>query len=241
VRGVGTRWGGEPPTGGALQPASRSGRASLAAASAFALAALLGGPAAAQGIAIEALAPARADSLLVCTVSTRGLPDPRSRETLESGLPSSLVVAFSLIDGEGEERDGSRSEIQIEPDLWEEIVVIRSPLADRRVGSMDEVAAALGALGPLPVVALDRVPASTPLRLRVRVAVHPLARSERERVHALFSGDGDASGSNRREVSVGLGSLVSYFLGEGPDEDWVAEATSPPFTREALTGAAGEE
>jgi len=71
----------------------------------------------------------------------------------------------------------------------------------------------------------------------VRLAVYPIAPAEIERVHALFGGGPSESEADRREVSVGLSSLVRYFLGDQPDEDWVADATSGPFTRQSLAEA----
>jgi len=188
-------------------------------------------------IRIEAVVPSRVDSILVCNLRTRGLPDHPSRETLSSGLPSALVLAFSLVDASGDDLGGSLTEIRIEPDLWEEIMLVRTPLVDRRLASLDEVGELLRHLGPLPVLPMARLPRGLTFRIRVRLAVYPIAPAEIERVHALFGGGPSESEADRREVSVGLSSLVRYFLGDQPDEDWVADATSGPFTRQSLAEA----
>lgn len=191
--------------------------------------------ASADAVVIVDLEPGRRDSLMVCTLETRGLPDPRSAETLESGLPSALVIAFSLIGANGDEVGHSRVEVRIEPDLWEQVFVIRTPFLDQRVESLDEVTSFLGRLGPLPVLPMGDLDWAAPLRLRSRLAVHPLAPAEIERVQSLFGGDsGTDDEPDRREVSVGLGSLVRYFLGGHPDEDWVTDVTSRVFTGSAL-------
>jgi len=187
-------------------------------------------------IAIVDLVPGELDSLIVCTVSTRGLPDARSAETLESGLPAALIMAFSLLDADGREIGHSRVEVRIEPDLWEQVFLIRTPLMDQRVESLDAVSEILGRLGPLPVLPIGGLEEQSIMRLRLRLAVHPLATAEVERVQSLFGGepDEDEEDTDRREVSVGLGSLVRYFLRRSPDEDWVADVTSGRFTRASL-------
>lgn len=189
--------------------------------------------AARDDIGIKALEPSRIDSMLVCMIHTAGLPDRQSRETLRSGLPSAVVLAFSLFDLSGKEIGGTRAEVRIEPDLWEQVLVMRTPLSDHRVGSIDEITSLMTELGPIPVAPLDRLP-STSMRLTVRMAVHPLAQTEVERVRAIFGGEQRDERTNRREVSVGFGSLLRYFLGSQPDEDWIAEANSEPFRADAL-------
>jgi hypothetical protein len=181
------------------------------------------------GIRIEAVEPAVNDSTLVCTLHTRGLPDPESRETLLSGLPSALIVAFSLLDGLGRELDISRVEIRIEPDLWEQTLILRTPLGDRQAASLAEVSELLARMGPLPVLPLARIQAADELQIHARLAVEPLAASEYRRMTELFTGQEPSAEPNRREVSVGFGSLVRYFLGKKPEEDWVATGASPSF------------
>jgi len=194
--------------------------------------ALAGASGARADVSIREVTPSRTDTLLVCTLRTAGLPDARSRETLASGLPSAIVVALTLFDASGHERGTSRAEIRIEPDLWENLFVLRMPTADLRLSSLEEVAAHLAEMSPLPVAPLRLVDAVGALTLRARLAVHPLAPTEKRRVHALFGGGTDEP--DRREVSVGLGSLVRYFLGRSPDETWRASASSEPFHRATL-------
>ncbi len=214
-----------------------AGCASACFASIFAAAPRTARAAVEEEIRIEAVAPARTDTALVCHLRTRGLPGEASRETLASGLPSALVLAVSLLDAGGDELGGSRAEVRIEPDLWDETWVVRTPLLDRRLTSLDEVAEMLRHLGPLPVLPLERFGMDERLRIRVRLAVHPLAPTEVRRVRSLFGGEPTEEASDRREVSVGLGSLVRYFLGGPPDQDWIADATSAPFTWHTLAEA----
>jgi hypothetical protein len=188
-------------------------------------------------VRIEEVTPGRLDSLLVCSLGTHGLPDAPSRETIESGLPSALVLAFTLLDRSGRQVGGSRAEVRIEPDLWEQIFLLRTPLRDHRAGTIEEVERLLSALGPLPVLSRSAMPSISDLRIRVRMAIHPLAPAEIERVHDLLAGESIDGNTGRREVSVGFGSLLRYFLGGEPEEDWIATATSQPFSWESLTEA----
>jgi hypothetical protein len=169
------------------------------------------------------------DSLLVCTVGTEGLPTPPARETLESGLPSSLVFALTLLRVDGGEISTTIAEVLIEPDLWEGILRVHAPLFDTRAGTIDEVAATLRNVGPLPVLRLSDLGGERLVRLRVRLAIHALAPGEIERMHALFTGSAPMEDPDRREISVGVGVLIRRFLGRDSRETWSAESISPPF------------
>lgn len=190
-----------------------------------------------EEVRIVAVEPARSDTALLCSVRTSGLPDASSRETLGSGLPAAVVLAFSLLDPSGHERGGSRVEVRIEPDLWEDVVVVRTPLSERRAASIEGVASLMGRLGPFPVLPMRLLDPGQSLRIRVRLAVHPLAPAEIQRVHALFGGEASGGDPDRREVSAGLGTLLRYFLGRERDAGWAADVTSPPFTWGSLARA----
>lgn len=187
----------------------------------------------AQGFTLLRITPARLDSVLVCTVDARGLPPPESRSTLESGLPSSLVVDLSLLDGDGDEITGRRTEIRLEPDLWEGVFHLRTPLIDHRCPDMDDLMRRLQRLGPLPLTPLAplRLRPGDDLRVRARVAVHALAPEEKRGFVSLFRSEGDAG---RRETSVGIGRLFRFFLGREEDEPWVSEVRSAPFSLATL-------
>lgn len=181
--------------------------------------------------ALLRIAPARQDSLLVCILETVGLPDSRSAETLLSGLPSSLTIVLSLLDGRGKERTHVESEIRMVPDPLEGHITIEAPFGMRRTPSLAGLSEILRALGPLPVAALREVPNTPGTTLRARVAIHPLAPSASERVQGMV---GEEENGSRREFSIGIGSLLRYFLGQRPGEHWDLEKRSSPFRRDEL-------
>lgn len=189
----------------------------------------------AADIRIVGLEPSLTDGTLHCTVLTSGLPDGPTRETLTSGLPSSLTLSMTLIDASGRERAGSQTEVRIEPDPWEHTFLLRWPAMQRRVSDLDELTAALRRVGPLPVASLRQVDPRAPLRIRVQLTIHALAPAEADRAHALFAGDLSGNGADRREVSAGMGSLLRFFLGRRPNARWDAQATSAPFTARSLS------
>jgi len=193
-----------------------------------------GGNAPVGNAAILAVEPARRDTLLVCTLHTTGLPDARSRETIASGLPSALVIAFSLQDAAGGELAETRIEVRVEPDLLAEAFLVRTPFLDLRAQSLDELATLLAHLGPLPVLPLRDVDPRQVVRLQTRLAIHPLAPAEIERVHALFGTNRAGGRENRQERSVGIGTLVRRLLGSEPDEAWISEQTSRTFRADTL-------
>jgi hypothetical protein len=181
-----------------------------------------------SGVRIVAVEPALSDSMLVCWIRTRGLPDPASWETLQSGLPSALLVELLL---ENERRFRAEAEVRIEPSLWEDVLTVRLPGVTYRVGSLGELSRLLARLGPFPVRPLGDLTKAAH-RLRVRLMVFPLAPAVVRQVEEVLTGEATGEG-DRREVSVGLGTLIRYFLGEREGE-WNAEAISPGFVPSSL-------
>jgi hypothetical protein len=178
---------------------------------------------------ITGLEPSRSDTTLDCAVLTGGLPDGRARETLASGLPSSLTLSFVLLDATGRQRADRQAEIRIEPDPWERTFVVRTPSSIQRVAGFEDLAAQLLRLGPMSVAPARLLVPHRPMRLRVRLDVHPLAPEEADRTHSLFVGGTSGNGADRREVSAGFGSLLRFFLRRSPESQSTTEVTSAPF------------
>jgi len=206
-------------------------RLRLATALALAAACLFAPPVFAQAAEarITGLEPSRSDTTLDCAVLTGGLPDGRARETLASGLPSSLTLSFVLLDATGRQRADRQAEIRIEPDPWERTFVVRTPSSTQRVAGFDELATQLHRLGPMSVAPARLLVPNRPMRLRVRLDVHPLAPDEADRTHSLFVGGTSGNGAERREVSTGFGSILRFFLRRTPESQSSSEVTSAPF------------
>jgi hypothetical protein len=188
----------------------------------------------AEAVRITGLEPSRSDTTLDCAVLTGGLPDGRARETLASGLPSSLTLSFVLLDATGRQRADRQAEIRIEPDPWERTFVVRSASSTQRVGGLEDLVAQLRRLGPMAVAPVRVLDPNRPMRLRVRLDVHPLAPAEADRAHSLFVGGTSGNGADRREVSTGFGSLLKFFLRKSPASQSTTEVTSPPFQAREL-------
>ena len=184
-----------------------------------------------EPVAIVAVTPGALDSNLACEVETRGLPDPPSRETLASGLPSAVVLALSVLDAAGRTLENARTEVRIQPDLWEQVFVVNMPDRDHRLASMQQIEAMLGHLPAIPALPLARLHRDAAYRIRVRLAVYALAPSEVQRSRRQFTGEGETPDADRREVAVGLDAILRFFLGKPASENWCAEATSRPFKR----------
>lgn len=188
----------------------------------------------ADPVRITRIEPSRSDTTLDCAVLTGGLPDGRARETLASGLPSSLTLSFVLLDATGRQRADRQAEIRIEPDPWERTFVVRTPASSQRAAGFDELAAQLRRLGPMAVAPARALDMNRSMRLRVRLDVHPLAPEEADRAHSLFVGGTSGNGADRREVSTGFGSLLRFFLRRSPESQSTTEMTSPPFQAREL-------
>jgi hypothetical protein len=205
-----------------------------AAARALMLALLLCAAPASSQVRVVAVEPAREGNVLQCTIVIAGLPDGPSRETLASGLPSSLTLSLAVLDGAGRERGATRTEVRIEPDPWERSFRVRWPGAERRARGLDDLAAILSRLGPVSVAPLRASDDARSMRVRARLAVHALAPAEADEARALVSGQMGGGGSDRREVSAGLGGLLRFFLGRSPADAWTAQGVSAPFEPRAL-------
>ncbi|MFN8547413.1 MAG: hypothetical protein U0527_05435 [Candidatus Eisenbacteria bacterium] len=180
-------------------------------------------------VEIVEVVPARSESLLVCTLRLRGLPDSRARETLASGLPSALVIGFTLFNSRGHDLLANRVEVRLEPELLGSSVAVRTPLWRATAPDLGLLDSLLTSLGPLPVCSLRSTPEGTELKLRAELAIHPLAPAEAAWAQDVLSGGSSEASLDRHEVSIGVGALVRYFLGVTEQERWVTRAVSAPF------------
>ena len=95
----------------------------------------------------------------------------------------------------------------------------------------------LAHINPIPILPLRKLQVGAAYRVRVRMAVEPLAPSEIRRTRGLLTGDAELRDPDRRDALVGLDALLRFFLGTGVDETWVSESVSIAFRREDLPPA----
>lgn len=137
------------------------------------------------------------------------LPDvlsrPEVRPHLTNGLTSTLVVAVTVTDGlGGKVRGGGRMDVRYE--LWDEAFFVTSIGADRKL-RLDTLPSFERLVGwwrglELPAVAPDRLSASQPWRVQVRVSLVPFSESEQEDAQKWLS-DSVAGGKSSAEQTVG--------------------------------------
>lgn len=191
---------------------------------------------------ILSIEPARMESLLVCFIQTEGMPGVPSLETLESGLPSALLVSIRYLDSAGRESTARETEIRLEPDLWEETYGIVTPWRRRHFPSLSQLATALGRIGPFPVARWQDVEPRSLLRIRAQLTILPVAPAERQRVRrSLWDPEDEALESrgqtDRRERSIGLHRVLEFFLRRDDVREGTTEATSAPFAPARLPRA----
>ncbi len=181
---------------------------------------------------VASVEPGRRGALLVCRLSTSGLPGERIASTLQSGLVSAVDLRIDLLDAADHTVAGHMVRLRLSYDLWDEVYTIAMGEDAVQLPSFDALADWLARPPWLPVAPLSAIAAATPLRLRAALRLHAIAPSEREQVEAMVAGpDG-------QEVSVGLSRLIRLFYKGGTDrDDAVGSATSATFRKEDLPDA----
>lgn len=134
-----------------------------------------------------------------------GLPDvlsrPEVRPHLSNGLTSTLVVAVTVTDGlGGKARGGGRMDVRYE--LWDEAFFVTSIGADRKLRretlpSFDRLVGWWRGL-ELTAVTPERLSASQPWKVQVRVSLVPFSESEQQDAQKWLS-DSVAGGKSSAE------------------------------------------
>lgn len=171
--------------------------------------------------------PYRADGWLYVDVHTADLLDPRTRSTVESGLPGHCRLRLELRDPRDEVAVRRVVERVLEFDLWEDVARVRQGSGARAFRSIDTADSAWSRFTGLRLLPWERVDADGRYRLLVQVRVEPFGPEERERVSAYVS---ESERGDRRELAFDLGGLVGRLVGRGGgEEDGAPVWTSPPF------------
>ncbi len=191
---------------------------------------------------VTAVAPARADGLVVAHLSTMGLPGQKLLQSMRSGLVSAVELDLALLDEREKVVGGNRISLQLAFDLWEEIFSVRADGAERRFRSLADLQGYLAELAAVPVIPLDELTVGGSYRLRIGLLVHPIAPAQQQRVENVIAGDQRPrrEGQDQQETSVSLGRLIRLFYqggGSGDPGDTGAQTLSAWFKREELPDA----
>jgi hypothetical protein len=187
---------------------------------------------------VIAVAPARTGELVVCRLTTAGLPGERLVQSMRSGLVSAVDLEVALLDAGRRPVHRGRLTLQLAFDLWEEVFAVRGGGNERRFADLAALRSFLGELDTVPVAPLDLLREGERYRVRVGLRLHPIAPSQRQRVADAIAGQQRPRhpGQDQQETTVSLGQLIRLFYDEG-DEPARGEALSPWFTPEELRRA----
>jgi hypothetical protein len=188
---------------------------------------------------VVAVDPRRTGDLVVCRLTTSGLPGERLLQSMRSGLVSAVDLDVALMNAAEKPVRRGRLTLQLAFDLWEEVFAVRGEERERRFADLAALHAFLAELREVPVAPVAMLERDERYRVRVGLRLHPIAPSQRQRVEEAIAGDARLRrpGGDAQELSVSLGRLIRLFY-DDDDEPARGEALSPWFTLEELKGAA---
>ena len=180
---------------------------------------------------VTGVAPSRAGELLVCHLTTTGLPAEKQLQTMRSGLVSSVELNLALLDENQQLLGGNTMTLRLAFDLWEEVFSVREDGRERRFNSLNELQKYLSELVNLPVVPVASLGPDQRYRIQVGLVVHSIAPEEQKRMAGVIAGEHRPrrEGLNEQEASVSLGRLIRLFYKGGNDEGKGHEKFSPWF------------
>jgi len=169
---------------------------------------------------VTTITPAKAGDQVVCRLITAGLPGEKLLQSMRSGLVSEVDFDLALLDEREQVVGGSRLELQLAFDLWEEVFSVRSNGQEQRFAELTALHRYLQDLEQVTVAPLSSLDRDGRYRILVGLQVHPIAPSQRDEVEAAISGDQRPrrEGLDQQEVSVSLGRLIRFFYKGGGDE-----------------------
>ena len=192
--------------------------------------ALISGNAARAGHVVDAQVRHEGDWLVV-DLRLADLLDPRTRSTVESGLPGSCLLEIELRDEDAEFAMTRRLERSLEVDLWEDVVRLIEDGRELVFRSLAEADSAWSTWSSLRMARWSTLPQDRHYHLQISVHVEPLGAEERERVSRWVS---RSEHNDRRDYSIDMGGLVRRFFGSAEEDRDVNLWRGPPFTLEAI-------
>jgi len=188
---------------------------------------------------VVTVSPASTGDLVVCRLTTAGLPGEKLLQSMRSGLVSAVDLDLVLLDENEQVVGGNHISLQLGFDLWEEIFSVRADGSERRFHNLADLESYLEELDGLPVAPLNRLVAGERYRLRVGLEVYPIAPAARDRIEDVIAGEQRPrrEGQDQQQAQVSLGRLIRLFYkgsGDGRSEQQMVSAW---FTRRELAHA----
>ncbi|HSD91053.1 MAG TPA: DUF4390 domain-containing protein [Kofleriaceae bacterium] len=174
------------------------------------------------------------DTNLTVTTNISKLFDSASYEGLQSGFPSTIVIATAVYPRNGSDPVTVGKEVRtIVYDLWDEQYVIRIEGAGgrktKKVKYRAEALKILTAVEDMPIARLADIPYEDIFYLRLTVQLNPVSKETLAEVRRWLS-QGTGGGLDRGGVF--FGSFVSVFVNPKiADADRVLRIRSQPFYR----------
>jgi hypothetical protein len=175
--------------------------------------------------------PGRAGELVVCHLTTTGMPGEKIVSSIHSGLISSVELFLDLLDEQEKVLAGNRISFRLGFDLWDEVFAIRNG-GEHRFDEMEELVAYLADLGPLVVAPQSLLAPTETYQIRAELLLHPIAPSERQKVEKVIGGDNRQPGpGDSQQMTVSLGQLIRFFYKDDTGRDNVQSVVSSRWFR----------
>ena len=189
---------------------------------------------------IISAAPALSGNLVVCHLTTDGLPGEKLLQSMRSGLVSEVDFDLALLDEKQRVIAGNHLSLRLAFDLWEEVFSVRAGDQETRFTELAGLVEFLNELREVPVAPASLLGEDQRYQLRIDLKVHPVAPDEADRVEDAIAGDQrpQREGLDRQEATISLGRLIRFFYKEGGRGGADAELVSGWFRRKELSDAA---
>lgn len=170
------------------------------------------------------------DGRLVVSARARDLLDDRTRSTIESGLPGSGRLEFTL-----ERRDGATTrrrvlERTLRLDLWRDRYVHEAGGERTEFRTLAAADSAWSRMDDVVLARLAELDAEREYRVRLVVSVEPLRAEDRGKVSRFVRQGSDT----REEFRLDLSALMRRWFGGGTEAE-EAGATTPWFRPRELS------
>lgn len=174
------------------------------------------------------------DPNLTVTTNIAKLFDSEAYENLQSGFPSTIVIATAVYAKDSSDPLTFGKEVRtVVYDLWDEQYVIRiegaSGRKTKKVKYRAEALKILTAVEDMPIARLADIPYQDIFYLRLTVQLNPVSKETLDEVRRWLS---QGAGGSFNRGGVFFGSFVSVFVNPKiADADRVLRIRSQPFYR----------